>query len=240
MSGVGSTELLIATIARLLAGCKHIAVGQSSPIPGSGALLARGLSGGALRVSVLGPGAKTSSPTAVSSCSTSRPRAASMHFSGGRRDRRPGQHQPGGPRQPRAHRSSLARFVRSAYLYFLVPRVILFREEHTRRIMVPRSVSSARPARARPASGRAARMRCSPGWACSCTTRPGSASAWTVCTGPHARGDSRQHRVRVRPTRPGPADREAGCKRAGLDPWRDPRGDRRDLSPVCRGAGAAR
>ena len=26
----------------------------------------------------------------------------------------------------------------SAYLYFLVPRVILFREEHTRRVMVPR------------------------------------------------------------------------------------------------------
>ena len=26
----------------------------------------------------------------------------------------------------------------SAYLYFLVPRVILFREEHTRRVMVPK------------------------------------------------------------------------------------------------------
>ena len=47
-------ELLIATIARLLAGCRHVAVGASSPVPGSGALLARALSHGEMRVSVLG------------------------------------------------------------------------------------------------------------------------------------------------------------------------------------------
>ena len=34
-------ELLIATIARLLRGCRNIAVGVSSPVPGSAALLAR-------------------------------------------------------------------------------------------------------------------------------------------------------------------------------------------------------
>ena len=50
-----STELLIAAIARLLAGCRHVAVGAASPIPGSGALLARELSGAdPMRVSVLG------------------------------------------------------------------------------------------------------------------------------------------------------------------------------------------
>ena len=48
------TELLITVIARLLAGCRHVAVGASSPIPGSAALLTRELSGGALRVTVLG------------------------------------------------------------------------------------------------------------------------------------------------------------------------------------------
>ena len=48
------TELLIAVIARLLQGCRHVAVGASSPIPGSGALLARLHSNGAMRISVLG------------------------------------------------------------------------------------------------------------------------------------------------------------------------------------------
>ena len=48
------TELLIAVIARLLAGCRHVAVGAASPIPGSAALLARDLSVGEMRVSVLG------------------------------------------------------------------------------------------------------------------------------------------------------------------------------------------
>ena len=47
-------EMLIAVIARLLTGVQHVAVGASSPIPGSGALLARALSQGAMRVSVLG------------------------------------------------------------------------------------------------------------------------------------------------------------------------------------------
>ena len=48
------TELLISVIAQLLMGCRHVAVGASSPIPGSAALLARKLCGGELRVSVLG------------------------------------------------------------------------------------------------------------------------------------------------------------------------------------------
>ena len=53
-SVVTPTELLIATIARLLAGVRHVAVGASSPIPGAAALLTRAQSDGATRVSVLG------------------------------------------------------------------------------------------------------------------------------------------------------------------------------------------
>ena len=48
------TELLIVTIARLLAGVRHVAVGASSPIPAAAALLTRAQSDGATRVSVLG------------------------------------------------------------------------------------------------------------------------------------------------------------------------------------------
>jgi len=47
-------ELLIFTIAGLLTGCRHVAVGAASPIPGAAALLERARSGGALRVSLLG------------------------------------------------------------------------------------------------------------------------------------------------------------------------------------------
>ena len=51
---VRTEELLIGVLARLLAGTGHVAVGALSPIPGSAALLARALSGGATRVTMLG------------------------------------------------------------------------------------------------------------------------------------------------------------------------------------------
>ncbi|MEO0673190.1 MAG: CoA synthetase, partial [Pseudomonadota bacterium] len=47
-------EQMIAAITPMLAGLRHVAVGASSPIPASAALLARALSGGRLRVSLLG------------------------------------------------------------------------------------------------------------------------------------------------------------------------------------------
>ncbi|MYK57831.1 MAG: CoA synthetase, partial [Rhodospirillaceae bacterium] len=50
-------ELLIATVADLLQGCGHIAVGVSSPIPGSAALLRRHrdrAAGKRTRVSIIG------------------------------------------------------------------------------------------------------------------------------------------------------------------------------------------
>ena len=47
-------RLMIATVARLLADRRHVAVGAASPIPAAGALLARELGGGRLRVSLLG------------------------------------------------------------------------------------------------------------------------------------------------------------------------------------------
>ncbi|MYJ71158.1 MAG: CoA synthetase, partial [Rhodospirillaceae bacterium] len=50
-------ELLIATVADLLQGCGHIAVGVSSPIPGSAALLRRHRdreAGKRSRVSIIG------------------------------------------------------------------------------------------------------------------------------------------------------------------------------------------
>jgi len=47
-------ERLTATIARLLEGCGHVAVGAASPLPAAGALLARELAKTPLRVTLLG------------------------------------------------------------------------------------------------------------------------------------------------------------------------------------------
>ena len=52
MAEFNRQELLISTVASLLQGCRHIAVGASSPIPGAAALLTRARSNGGTRVSV--------------------------------------------------------------------------------------------------------------------------------------------------------------------------------------------
>ncbi|HJQ56545.1 MAG TPA: CoA synthetase, partial [Vineibacter sp.] len=51
---VSRQELLIFSIARLLDGCRHVAVGASSPIPGAGALLCRARAKRRMFVTVLG------------------------------------------------------------------------------------------------------------------------------------------------------------------------------------------
>lgn len=50
----GERAFLVATIAELLRGRSHVAVGANLPIPASAALLARALSGRAMRVDILG------------------------------------------------------------------------------------------------------------------------------------------------------------------------------------------
>jgi glutaconate CoA-transferase subunit B len=133
------TELLVSVIAGLLAGCRHVVVGASSPIPGAGALLARARSGGALRINVLGSrrhngftdgGVETFDMAAQG-------RVDAFFLGGGQIDAEAninlvgtGGYPAGEVRWPGCFGSS--------YLYFLVPRVILFREEHTRRVFVPK------------------------------------------------------------------------------------------------------
>lgn len=133
------TELLVVAISRLLADCRHVVVGASSPIPGAAALLARALSGDALLVDVLGSmrhnqftngGVETFDLAAQG-------RVDAFFLGGGQIDAEAninlvgtGEHPRNSVRWPGCFGSS--------YLYFLVPRVILFREEHSRRVFVPR------------------------------------------------------------------------------------------------------
>ncbi|WP_300299733.1 CoA-transferase [Ferrovibrio sp.] len=132
-------ELLITTIARLLAGCRLVATGASSPIPGAGALLARALSGGRMRVNVLG------SIRNDFLCDggvelfdlAGQGRLDAFFLGGGQIDGQANINLVGaGSAYPQNDVRWPGSFG-SGYLYYLVPRVILFREEHTRRVLVP-------------------------------------------------------------------------------------------------------
>src|SRR3954452_967543 len=138
MTGFSSTELLVTVIARLLQGCTHVAVGASSPIAGAGALLARSQSGGVMRVSVLGSvkdNAFTSGGVELFDLAA-QGRIDAFFLGGGQIDGQANINLVGTGAYPNTPVRWPGSFG-SAYLYFLVPRVILFREEHTRRVFVP-------------------------------------------------------------------------------------------------------
>jgi glutaconate CoA-transferase subunit B len=133
------TELLITTIATLLSGCRHVIVGASSPMPGGGALLARAESAGRMRINVLGSqrhnsftngGVETFDLAAQG-------RVDAFFLGGGQIDSEANINLVGTGEYPAVDVRWPGSFG-SAYLYFLVPRVILFREEHTRRVFVPK------------------------------------------------------------------------------------------------------
>jgi len=132
-------ELLIATIADMLQGLAHVAVGAQSPIPGSAALLARARSNGGLRVSMLG--SETNSPFTdggreLFDCAA-QGRIDAFFLGGGQIDGQANINLVGIGDYPKTKVRFPGSFG-SAYLYFLVPRVILFREEHTPRVLVPK------------------------------------------------------------------------------------------------------
>jgi len=132
-------ELLIATVADMLAGLRHVAVGAQSPIPGSAALLARARSGGTLRVSMLGSEAHspfTDGGRELFDCAA-QGRIDAFFLGGGQIDGQANINLVGIGDYPNTKVRFPGSFG-SAYLYLLVPRVILFREEHTARVLVPK------------------------------------------------------------------------------------------------------
>jgi glutaconate CoA-transferase subunit B len=135
----GRTELLIAVIARLLQGCRHVIVGASSPIPGSAALLVREQTHGHLKVTVLGSRRNNSyTDGGVETFDlAAQGRVDAFFLGGGQIDGEANINLVGTGDYPRTDVRWPGSFG-SAYMYYLVPRVILFREEHTRRVMVPK------------------------------------------------------------------------------------------------------
>jgi glutaconate CoA-transferase subunit B len=139
---VSPAERLIHTIAGLLAGVRHVAVGASSPIPGAGALLARALSesapGAPMRVSILGSrrhNSFTNGGVEIFDLAA-QGRLDAFFLGGGQIDGEANINLVGTGTYPRTDVRWPGSFG-SSYLYYLVPRVILFREEHSRRVLVP-------------------------------------------------------------------------------------------------------
>ena len=131
------TALLIDVIAGMLAGLGHVAVGASSPIPAAAALLAHERGGGRPGVSLLGSRAGSDMTDGGRELfdRAGQGRIDAFFLGGVQIDGGAdinlvglGDHPALDKRFPGSYGS--------AYLYFVVPRVILFRVEHTPRTLV--------------------------------------------------------------------------------------------------------
>jgi glutaconate CoA-transferase subunit B len=132
-------EFLIAAVARKLKGSRHIAVGSASPLTGAAALLARALSDTPVRVTILGSkdhvffteGSRELFDAAAQG------RIDAFVMGGGQIDGQANVNLMGvGPYPELSVR--WAGNYGTPYLYSLIKRTILFREEHTRRVFVPK------------------------------------------------------------------------------------------------------
>ena len=131
-------ELLIDVLAGMLDGLAHVAVGAASPIPGAAALLARERSGGRMRVSVLGSEQHnpfTDGSVELFDCAA-QGRIDAFFLGGGQIDGAANINLVGVRGYPQSGVRWPGSFG-SAFMYFMVPRVILFRQEHTPRVLVP-------------------------------------------------------------------------------------------------------
>jgi len=132
-------ELLITVISRMLSGLEHVAVGALSPIPGAAALLASEKGAGLPKVTVLGSQKLnhfTDGGKELFDCAA-QGRIDAFFLSGGQIDGQANVNLLGVGKYPNFKNRFLGSYG-STYLYFLVPRVILFREEHSSRVFVPK------------------------------------------------------------------------------------------------------
>ena len=132
-------ELLADVICRLIGDVRHVAVGAASPIPATAALLARERGGGRPYVSLLGSRAHTfftDGARELFDCA-GQGRIDVFFLSGGQIDGEGNINlvSVGDYDQPKVR---FPGSFGSAYLYYVVPKVILFRVEHSRRTLVPR------------------------------------------------------------------------------------------------------
>lgn len=132
-------ELLIHVIANLLQGCRIVATGAASPIPAAGALLARAQSLERMHLGILGSNKHNFIRAGGELFDlAAQGRLDAFFLSGGQIDGHANINLVGaGGEYPRNEVRWPGSFG-SGQLYYLVPRVILFREEHSRRVLVPK------------------------------------------------------------------------------------------------------
>ena len=134
-------ETLIATIADLLQGVRTVAVGMSSPIPAAGAMLLRArnerLGLEPVRIIVLGSRDHNFFTNGAFELfdAAAQGRIDAFFLGGGQIDGQANINLVGTGDYPRNEVRWPGSFG-SAFLYYLVPRVILFREEHSPRVFV--------------------------------------------------------------------------------------------------------
>ena len=132
-------ELLADVIARLIGDARHVAVGNASPIPATAALLARARGNGRPYVSLLQSRKHnffTDGGRELFDCA-GQGRIDVFFLSGGEIDGEGNVNLVGIGEHDRPHVRFPGSFG-SAHLYYVVPKVILFRTEHSRRTLVPR------------------------------------------------------------------------------------------------------
>jgi glutaconate CoA-transferase subunit B len=159
VSEATARETLIFTIARLLEGVRHVAVGASSPIPAAGAMLLRALAEGRggepVRISILGSADHnffTQGAGELFDCAAQgridafflgggqidgagNINLVAFFLGGGQIDGAGNINLVGSGDYPNSDVRWPGSFG-SAFLYYVVPRVILFREEHSPRVLV--------------------------------------------------------------------------------------------------------
>jgi glutaconate CoA-transferase, subunit B len=126
-------ELLACVIARLLGGARHVAIGASSPIPALGCFLRKSL-GPAFRVSL--QQRREANPFTEGSRElfdlAGQGRIDTFFLGGAQIDGE------GAINLVRAEGKRFPGSFGSAYMYSVVPNTILFREEHSPRVLVPK------------------------------------------------------------------------------------------------------
>jgi glutaconate CoA-transferase, subunit B len=130
-------ELLADVISRLIGDVRHVAVGAASPIPATAALLARARGGGRPYVSLLGSREHTfftDGARELFDCA-GQGRVDVFFLSGGQIDGE-GNINLVAVGDYAAPKARFPGSFGSAYLYYVVPKVILFRVEHSRRTLV--------------------------------------------------------------------------------------------------------
>jgi len=134
MTTYSPEELLACTIARLVADARHVAVGAASPIPATGVFLSRAMGNHGLRISLLHQ--RAGNPFTEGSrelFDLAGQGRIDLFFLGGA--------QIDGDANINLVKAEGKRFpgsFGSAFMYFAARRTILFREEHSRRVLVPK------------------------------------------------------------------------------------------------------